>query len=150
VPTILESEAPAGGALTGLATVAWSPTPRSCVWRKARKAASTTEQAASPLARRPYDLRHAGISLWLNAGVAATEVARRAAHGVAVMLQVYANCVDGEEQVYNDRITQALASVGISSSNGDGREKLHGVFGTPEAELAGVLRADHSEQGGSK
>jgi hypothetical protein len=110
----------------------------------------TTEQAASPLARRPYDLRHAGISLWLNAGVAATEVARRAGHRVAVMLQVYANCVDGEEQVYNDRITQALASVGFSSSNGAGRGKLHEVSGTTEAELAGVSRADHSEHGGSK
>jgi hypothetical protein len=31
---------------------------------------------ASPLARRPYDLRHAGVSLALNVGVPATEVAR--------------------------------------------------------------------------
>jgi len=33
---------------------------------------------ASPLAGRPYDLRHAAVSLWLNAGVPATEVAERA------------------------------------------------------------------------
>jgi hypothetical protein len=59
------------------------------VWRGARQAGLTEEQAASPLARRPYDLRHAAISLWLNAGVPATEVARRAGHGVAVMLAVY-------------------------------------------------------------
>jgi integrase len=48
------------------------------VWRTARAAAFTPEQAATPLARRPYDLRHAAISLWLNSGVPATEVARRA------------------------------------------------------------------------
>jgi len=33
---------------------------------------------ASALAGRPYDLRHAAVSLWLNAGVPATEVAERA------------------------------------------------------------------------
>ena len=74
------------------------------VWRRARQTGLTPEQAASPLVRRPYDLRHAAISLWLNAGVPATEVARRAGHGVAVMLAVYANCVDGEEQAVNARI----------------------------------------------
>ncbi len=40
----------------------------------------TPAQQASPLARRPYDLRHAAVSLWLNSGVPATEVARRAGH----------------------------------------------------------------------
>ena len=34
--------------------------------------------APSTVARRPYDLRHAAVSLWLNSGVPATEVARRA------------------------------------------------------------------------
>jgi hypothetical protein len=29
----------------------------------------------SPLADRPYSLRHAAVSLWLNAGVPVTEVA---------------------------------------------------------------------------
>lgn len=48
------------------------------------------------------------MSLWLNAGVPATEVARRAGHGVAVMLAVYANCIDGREQANNERISLAL------------------------------------------
>jgi hypothetical protein len=39
---------------------------------------------------------HAAVSLWLNAGVPATEVARRAGHGVAVLLRVYANCIHGQ------------------------------------------------------
>jgi hypothetical protein len=46
------------------------------------KAALTSAQYRSPLGRRPYDLRHAAVSLWLNSGVPATEVARRAGHGV--------------------------------------------------------------------
>jgi integrase len=78
------------------------------VWRKARLAALTSTQAASPLAARPYDLRHAAVSLWLNAGVPATEVAARAGHSVAVLLSVYAGCLDGEEGVANDRISAAL------------------------------------------
>ena len=62
----------------------------SAVWQAARTAAFTPAQQASPLARRPYDLRHAAVSLWLNSGVPATEVARRAGHSVAVLLKVYA------------------------------------------------------------
>jgi hypothetical protein len=35
------------------------------------------------------------VSLWLNSGVPATEVVRRAGHGVAVLLKIYAPCIDG-------------------------------------------------------
>jgi hypothetical protein len=48
-------------------------------------------RSASPLGRRPYDLRYAAVSLWLNLRVPATEVARRAGHGVAVLLKIYAH-----------------------------------------------------------
>ena len=65
-------------------------------------------QQATPLARRPYDLRHAAVSLWLNAGVPATDVARRAGHGLAVLLRVYANCIDGQATAANQRISDAL------------------------------------------
>jgi hypothetical protein len=37
----------------------------------------------------------------VNAGVPATEVARRAGHGVAVLLKVYANCIDGQTDAAN-------------------------------------------------
>ena len=46
--------------------------------------------------------------LWLNAGVPPTEVARRLGHSVAVLLKVYANCIDGGEDGVNDRIGGAL------------------------------------------
>ena len=63
---------------------------------------------ASPLAGRPYDLRHAALSLWLNAGVPPQEVAQRAGHSVEVLLRVYAKCLDGGEGVANKRIEAAL------------------------------------------
>jgi hypothetical protein len=75
----------------------------------ARALALTPDQVASPLAARPYDLRHAAVSLWLNAGVPATTIARRAGHSVDVLLRVYANCIDGDEQIANQCITAALA-----------------------------------------
>ena len=82
------------------------------VWAKARGLALTEAQAASLLARRPYDLRHGAASLWLNAGVPPTEAARRLGHSVAVLLRVYANCVDGEQDVVNERIALALSPGG--------------------------------------
>jgi integrase len=45
------------------------------IWATARTAVLTPEEAASPLARRPCDLRHAAVSTWLNSGVAAPQVA---------------------------------------------------------------------------
>jgi hypothetical protein len=80
------------------------------VGQQPRGLALTKAQAASPLARRPYDLRHGAASLWLNVGVPPTEVARRLGHSVAVLLRVYANCVDGDQDVVNERIALALSA----------------------------------------
>lgn len=79
------------------------------VWQKARAAALTRAQQASPLAGRPYDLRHGGVTLALNAGVPAPEVASRAGHSVEVLWRVYAGCIYGHEQLWNRRIDEALA-----------------------------------------
>ena len=38
-------------------------------WAKARQPALTPAEQASPLARRPYDLRHTCLSTWLKSGV---------------------------------------------------------------------------------
>jgi hypothetical protein len=43
-----------------------------------------------------------------NSGVPATEVARRAGHSVAVLVKVYAHCIDGEDGTVNKRIADAL------------------------------------------
>lgn len=78
------------------------------VWQQAREKALTAAQVPSPLAGRPYDLRHSGVTLALNAGVPAPEVARRAGHSVEVLLRVYAGCIDGQDQLWNGRIDDAL------------------------------------------
>jgi integrase len=62
------------------------------------------------LAGRPYDLRHAAVSLWLNAGVPATQVAEWAGHSVHVLLKVYAKCIEGQDEVARRRIEEALES----------------------------------------
>ncbi len=95
----------------------------SAVWAEARTRALTDAQCRSPLGRRPYDLRHAAVSLWLNSGVPATEVARRAGHGVAVLLKVYAHCIDGQADSANKRITDALDGTEDPGPDGDAGQK---------------------------
>jgi len=48
------------------------------------------------------------VSLWLNSGVPSTEVARRAGHGVAVLLKIYAHCIDGQATAANHRMAEPL------------------------------------------
>ena len=77
-------------------------------WHAARDIALGPELAATPLARRPYDLRHAALSLWLNATGAPAEVAARAGNSVHVLEDVYAHCVDGRDEVISRQIEDAL------------------------------------------
>jgi integrase len=78
-------------------------------WERARTVALTVEEAASPLADRPYALRHAAVSGWLNAGVDATQVAEWAGHSVHVLHRVYAKCVAGRDAVARGRIERFLS-----------------------------------------
>jgi hypothetical protein len=41
--------------------------------------------------------------------VPATEIARRAGHGVAVLLKIYAYCIHGQADAANKRITDTLS-----------------------------------------
>jgi integrase len=77
-------------------------------WRQARRAVLTDQQHESPLARRPYDLRHACVSTWLNGGVPPTQVAKWAGHSVDVLLRIYAACLEGQDEIAKRRITEAL------------------------------------------
>jgi hypothetical protein len=52
-------------------------------------------------------------SLMLNAGVPATEAARRLGHSVAMLLKRYPNCIDGQDQAADDRIAGALEDGGV-------------------------------------
>lgn len=90
---------PRGGTLTDRAYLA--------VFHKARAAAFTQQEADSLVARRPYDLRHATVSTWLNAGVAAPQVAEWAGHSVNVLLRVYVKCIAGKQDEAKRRILEA-------------------------------------------
>ena len=80
------------------------------IWRDARVIGLSPEQQTTPLAGRPYDLRHACATLLLNAGVPPKEVARRLGHSVEVLWKVYAGCLDGDEERINRMIEKALAA----------------------------------------
>ena len=49
----------------------------------------------------------------------ATEVARRAGQGVAVLLKIYAHCIDGQADAANQRITDALGAAEADHDPGD-------------------------------
>ena len=87
-------------------------------WDKARRSALTPADYASPLARRVYDLRHACVSTWLNGGVPPAQVAEWAGHSVAVLLRVYAKCIDGQDQLAKRRIEDALREPGEPEDDG--------------------------------
>jgi integrase len=78
------------------------------VWARARRATLGDQAASSLLARRPYDLRHAGVSLWLSSGVEPIECARRAGHSVAVLFRVYAKVLAQSQDQANQKIDAAL------------------------------------------
>jgi integrase len=88
------------------------------VWDKARRTALTDYDYRSPLARRPYDLRHACLSTWLNGGVAASQVAEWAGHSVEMLLRVYTKCLDGEDEIAMRRIMAALGDSFVSALSG--------------------------------
>jgi integrase len=87
------------------------------VWHTARQSALGPELAATTLARRPYDLRHAALSLWLNASGAPAEVAGRAGNSARVLHDVYLHCTDGHEDIVSQRIEDALAADASSTSS---------------------------------
>ena len=88
------------------------------VWHAARRAALGPDLAATALARRPYDLRHAALSLWLNASGTPAEVAARAGNSARVLHEVYLHCTDGQEDTVSQRIEDALnAGTGITHSS---------------------------------
>ncbi|WP_301127388.1 tyrosine-type recombinase/integrase [Streptomyces cacaoi] len=82
------------------------------VWEEARLFALPPDRVDSPLAGRPYDLRHTCITRWLNAGVPIAEVARRVGNSPEVIHRRYHGCIDGHEEVANMKIAKALEEEG--------------------------------------
>ncbi|MFE4663073.1 tyrosine-type recombinase/integrase [Streptomyces hydrogenans] len=84
------------------------------VWQEARPIALPPDKVESPLAHRPYDLRHTCITNWLNAGVPVAEVARRAGNSPEVIHRRYEGCIDGHEELNNRKIEAAMGWIGSS------------------------------------
>ncbi|MFC9621100.1 hypothetical protein ACFTXM_14180 [Streptomyces sp. NPDC056930] len=77
-------------------------------WERARKKALAPNEQSTVLAKRPYDLRHAGISFWLHSGVDPAECARRAGQSVQVLFQYYAKFQDGLQEHSNRLIEESM------------------------------------------
>jgi len=65
-------------------------------WRTARQEVLSPQEAASPLGKRVYDLRHTCLTNWPNNGVPAPQVAEWAGNSVPVLLAIYARCISGQ------------------------------------------------------
>lgn len=86
------------------------------VLHEARTAAFTEAEAASLIARRPHDLRHAAVSTWLKATADPAQVAEWAGHTVDVLMRVYAKCVAGQQEEAKRRIPEATTLTGAQAS----------------------------------
>jgi integrase len=76
-------------------------------WRQARQAVFSPEVYASPLAARPYDLRHACISLWIVAGVDPATAAKWAGQSIEILFRTYAAWLSGQEKALRKNIEDA-------------------------------------------
>jgi hypothetical protein len=57
--------------------------------------------------REDATLRHAALSLWLNATGALAEVAARAGNSARVLHDAYLHCVDSQDDIVSQRIEDA-------------------------------------------
>lgn len=93
------------------------------VWQGARLLAFPPAVAASPLAGRPYDLRHACLSSWLNSGVDPAQVAEWAGNSVKVLLDTYVKCISGRDEINRRRIEDALRDEDLDARDHDGEDE---------------------------
>ncbi|MEO3756012.1 site-specific integrase [Streptomyces sp. B6B3] len=82
------------------------------VWARARAKVLPPELLHTSLAKRPYDLRHTAVSVWLASGVDPQTVAKRAGHSVAVLFRVYAKFINDSDEAANARISARLRQRG--------------------------------------
>lgn len=77
-------------------------------WRRGREDVLTLDERALELAKRPYDLRHAGISFWLASGVDPAECARRAGQSIQVLFRYYAKFIAEARDHANGLIEESM------------------------------------------
>lgn len=89
-------------------------------WGRAREAALTLDEHALELAKRPYDLRHAGISFWLASGVDPAECARRAGQGIQVLFRYYAKFLAETRNQANRLIEESMQRWAVPRADAEG------------------------------
>jgi hypothetical protein len=99
-----------GGCSPAAAAGCSARAPTARAWQQGPHPRPRPPVAATGLPRRPYDLRHAALSLWLDAGAPPAQIAARAGHSVAVLLSTYAHCIDGQDEITNRQIEHALST----------------------------------------
>ncbi|MFI6526589.1 tyrosine-type recombinase/integrase [Streptomyces uncialis] len=102
-------------------------------WNRAREAALTLDEHTLELAKRPYDLRHAGISFWLASGVDPAECARRAGQSIQVLFRHYAKFL-AETRDHANRLIE------------DSMRRWEGATDADEGELTGYWPGNTPEQ----
>ena len=70
---------------------------------------------------RLYELRHAAVSTWLNAGVPAAQVAEWAGHSTDVLLRVYVKCIARQQGEAKRRIEDAMKPLEADEPGGIGQ-----------------------------
>jgi integrase len=78
------------------------------VWSDARRIGLSPAQYGSVLLKRPYDLRHAGVTVRLYAGVPERQVAEWAGHSVEVLRRVYSKILDGFDDTWFEKIDKVI------------------------------------------
>lgn len=81
-------------------------------WGAARRTALIEAEYPSPLGKRIYDLRHTCLTIWLNSGVPAAQVAEWAGNSVPVLLSTYVNFIVGGDDDLKGRTERALPDEG--------------------------------------
>jgi integrase len=106
-------------------------------WARARAEALTVEEQVLMLAKRPYDLRHAGISFWLASGVDPAECARRAGQSIQVMFTYYAKFLAGAQDYANGRIEDSMRRWERAADAANGRSQEIRPGNAPEQLVRG-------------
>lgn len=74
---------------------------------------------------RPYNLRYAAVSTWLNAGVPAAQAAEWAGHSTDVLLRVYVKCIAGQRGEAKRRIEDAMREPEPAQPDSTGPAQQH-------------------------
>ncbi|THV29637.1 tyrosine-type recombinase/integrase [Glycomyces paridis] len=78
------------------------------IWNRARDFAMAPIDRKGLRLKRPYNLRHSGVSLRLYAGVPPQQVADWAGHSLEMLYNVYSKVLDGFEKRWQDQMDKFM------------------------------------------